>query len=420
MALNFLTTFAAIIGFANAVLSNPGSPCGTSCGNVLDRTSTDDIVCNQDDIESTAGELFSTCLDCQLQSDYSSDDGTDTDYALYNLRYASSYCVFGFPDDDQLESTICTQTQACGRFQDAIQFGNLTLDFESYEYCAIWPVNDIEHLQYCVDCLHGLRQISVANFVTALQAGCQQQPQEGVNLGLDGEIFSSVTVNITDPDPRATVNPEWFDQGPLNIGAIAGIAAGGVVVALTIAGCCIIWRGKRRRRAFLRSYEAKQGRKKGWPSPIETSTKEVSDTPLSQRPLRSWDESPASAQSEQPFPRYFSPYSSQYNSPVTGNDAVQAHENAWPALQQHLQPQAQQQNTTRNIGLALGGSESSSAIDKTSDRGEAYEMQHVDNRQAGDERNPTPGSEQESYFTQQRGRTYSGSYREFSYRGQRI
>jgi len=418
MALKLLTTFATVAGVANAVLSNPGSPCGTSCGNVLERTSTDDIVCKQDEIESTAGELFSTCLDCQLQSDYSSHDGTDTDYALYNLRYASSYCVFGFPNDDQLESTICTQDQACGRFQDAVQFGNLTRDFESYEYCAVWPVNDIEHFQYCVDCLHGLRQFSVANIVTALQAACQQQPQEGVNLGIDGEIFSSVTVNITDPEPRATVNPEWFDQGPLNIGAIAGIVAGGVVVILTVAGCCIIWRGKKRRRAFLRDYDVK---KKNWPSPIQTHMKEVSDTPLSQRPLRSWDESPASAQSEQPFPRYFSPYSSQYNSPVTGNDAVQAYGNAWPASQQHMQQEAPQQNMPRNIGLALGGNESSSAVDKTSSSVEAYEMQYVDsNRQMGDGRISTPGSEQESYFTQQRGRTYSGSYREFSYRGQRI
>jgi hypothetical protein len=82
----------------------------------------------------------------------------------------------------------------------------------------------------------------------------------------------------------------------------------------------------------------------------------------------------------------------------------------------------QQQHMTKNIGVALGGNESSSAVDKADAKGEAYEMQYVDKSQAGDERHPTPGSGQgqESYFTQQRGRAYSGSYKDFSYRGERI
>lgn len=187
------------------------------------------------------------------------------------------------------------------------------------------------------------------------------------------------------------------------------------MVILFIAGCCIIWRGKRKRRAFLRNYEAKQGRSKGWPSPIQTSgMKEVSDTPLSQRPLRAWDDSPMSQQSDQAFPgRYFSPYSSQYNSPVSASDAVLFGQQ-WPAGA-HPQPQQQQfqQQQQQNIGLALGGVDTDS---KGKDRAEeAYEMQFVDNGYH-DERSTPPGSEpREDYFThRQHSRTYSGSYRNFS------
>lgn len=147
-------------------------------------------------------------------------------------------------------------------------------------------------------------------------------------------------------------------------------------------------------------------RAKGWPSPLQVGgMKEVSDTPLSQKPLRAWDDSPMSAHSDQPFPRYFSPYSSQFNSPVSATDAQQPQ---WPVLgaSQMLQHQ-QQQNMTQNIGLALGGDDASSA--KGKDKAEVYEMQNVDPHD--DDRYSSPSSDQQSYFTHSR--TYSGSYRNF-------
>lgn len=232
-------------------------------------------------------------------------------------------------------------------------------------------------------------------------------------MAVDGDIFSTDYINVTDPTPRATVDPDWFDNGPLDVGAKAGIAAGGVVFILIIAGCCVVWRGKRRRRAFLRNYEARQGNRKGWPSPLVTSgMKEVSDTPLSQKPLRNWNDSPQSSQSEQHFPRYFSPYSSQFNSPVSASDGQQPQ---WPPL--NPQQQMQQQAMNHNIGLALGGDDSS--VDngaKGKERQESYEMHHVDPGYNGEDHFSSPSSDQQSYFTHGHGRTYSGSYRNFSAR----
>jgi hypothetical protein len=56
------------------------------------------------------------------------------------------------------------------------------------------------------------------------------------------------------------------------------------------------------------------------------------ETPISQRPLRGWDDSPLSAGTEvtdRTFNRHISPYSSNYNSPVS---AIEAPHMNWPAL----------------------------------------------------------------------------------------
>jgi len=108
------------------------------------------------------------------------------------------------------------------------------------------------------------------------------------------------------------------------------------------------------------------------------------ETPLSQKPLRGgWDDSPMSAHTEQNFPRYFSPYSSQYNSPVS---ALQGQNMPWP--------ETGTQRRQHEIGVALGGDDSSghwtdppeaeSSKGKQRDLEEAYEMHEVESdRSAG-------------------------------------
>ena len=153
-------------------------------------------------------------------------------------------------------------------------------------------------------------------------------------VGLQGNVFSGDKVNATAPSPTAAVDPAWFDQGPLNLAAKVGIAVGGFVLLLTVLGCGIILNGKRKRKAFLHKLQT-QFPQKGWPAPTSPQRADMAetpasqqhfrsgwdDTPLSQRPLRGWDESPLSGNTDKTFPRYFSPYSSQYNSPVSASDS---------------------------------------------------------------------------------------------------
>jgi hypothetical protein len=377
-----LALVCGFIGQAAAVIVAEGSPCSTNCGNVLTSTSPDDIECDQGSYAaSDAGRLYQSCLTCEFTSGYASPtQESDQQLMLYNLRYATSSCLFNFPKHENSYSGQCTTSEACEKFQDALGYRNLSSEYSSYEYCDVWPTGDTEHLDNCRECLQSAEEQYLANFIEILQAGCEQQPRAGVLVSFEGNPFSTDDVRITAPSPTATVNPDWFDDGPLNLEAKVGIAAAGFAILLSVLGCCIIWRGKRKRRAFLRSiehkYSGQPARTKAWPMSMHLKTHEMNQTPLSQKPLRSWDESPVTAPSET-FPRYFSPYSSTFNSPVSATDAPMPN---WPVIG----PTSPSQNAPgTSIGVALGGDDRSSS-DKASSKGkepeESYEMQDVETR----------------------------------------
>lgn len=225
--------------------------------------------------------------------------------------------------------------------------------------------------------------------LVALQVGCDQKPTAGSTISVSGSIFSKTLMNETTPTPTSS----WTtigDSGPLSLGAKAGIAIGGLCALLALAGFCVVCTGRRRRRAFLRKLEM-QHRDSGWPHPgvrgagagglVVHRGPDMNETPLSQKPLRGWDDSPQSATaSDVPssgYGRYFSPYSSQQTSPVNGAEAAAAM--AWPR-EFHTQPvygaeafpAAAAQDHRREeetavgaaaaplpIGLALGGDEPS-------------------------------------------------------------
>ncbi|KAH7318583.1 hypothetical protein B0I35DRAFT_246648 [Stachybotrys elegans] len=365
-----LALVCAAVPAAHGVLVTPSSPCSSSCGNTNDATSTDEIVCSRSDYQLGNGAVFQSCVECELSSTYQNNGTSDTQMMLYNMRYATSSCLFGFPENEAAVSTPCVTDRSCGAFQVALRFGNLSTDFENYDYCAAWPTTDTVDLDACQDCLRVSDQGYLANFFAVLQAGCLQQPVAGHPLALEGQVFSLDQVNGTDSVSDALIDQSWFDHGPLSLAARVGIAVAGIVLLLSMIGCCIVWNGKRKRRAFLRTLE-KDHANKGWPSPQNHHQKDMSSTPLSQRPFRNWDDSPMSATTDTPFPRYFSPYSSQFNSPVS------AHDNSTP-----MQWPVAALGKPQEIGLALGDADNQWQPSPDDTKGkaratESYEMHHV-------------------------------------------
>lgn len=222
--------------------------------------------------------------------------------------------------------------------------------------------------------------------MTILGGACEQTPAIGRTVSLEGSPFSTIPLNITDPVPVATDLPNYY-PGPLGLDERVGIAFGGLSLILLITGFIIICRGRRKRRGFLKQMEEVRKRGHGaWPAPINTNPaggeyfdspgsqkpfRGWDDTPVSQRPLRDWDNSPQSTNTEKFNGRYFSPYSSQYNSPDT---AVENRQMTWPT--DKLQPQTK----VREIGVALGGPEPSPVWTDTKGKEgmESYELREVE------------------------------------------
>lgn len=72
---------------ARAVRVTKGSQCEVKCGNVLDQTNPDDIVCEANQFTSTsAGQVFSSCVNCELGSSYTSKKENDLWWMLCKSR----------------------------------------------------------------------------------------------------------------------------------------------------------------------------------------------------------------------------------------------------------------------------------------------------------------------------------------------
>ncbi|OTB18826.1 hypothetical protein K445DRAFT_19435 [Daldinia sp. EC12] len=323
-------SFAALWRASAALLVANGSPCETKCGNVLSSTADDMIVCKDSEYKlSSPGQVYEACIGCESTSSYGTPNGaqnkSDLQSMLYNIRYAVNVCLF------EAGTSPCITSFACGNIQSAIQYGNLTSSSSIYGYCDKWTDYNLDK---CHDCLTSSSNSDyLRNYISILDGACRLRLEPPATLPLQGNIFSTDVVNVTEPTPTATFAPPGL-KGPLDSGAIAGIVVGGIVVLLIIGGCGIVLNGKRRRKAYLRRREQTA---KNWPS--TQGGGEMYETPISQKPLRGWEDSPISAATQTTFPPYFSPYSSQYNSPIS---AVEGPSNmTWPVEKLH------------NIGIAI-------------------------------------------------------------------
>ena len=131
-----------------------------------------------------------------------------------------------------------------------------------------------------------------------------------------------------------------------------GIAIGSLALIITVLGCCVVWRGKKKRRAFLEQRQ-KQPAYAEW---VAQQVSERSPHPGMGFPPHSaggfFQDSPQSAMSQQPlFPhqdwgmgrgrheedtspaqekKFFSPYSSNYSSPISATEQAQVVAREWP------------------------------------------------------------------------------------------
>ncbi|KAK4154575.1 hypothetical protein C8A00DRAFT_32608 [Chaetomidium leptoderma] len=324
-----LSIAAAVVSapLAASLFVAPNSPCSKYCGNVLASTAADEMVCDAGALALTSpGHVWEECIGCLLTSTYVSGAQTDLQALLYNLRFNMGHCLFDG------ETNPCVTATACEMFEDAVKYQNMTTAVGPYDYCQKWEQNMVSH---CGPCLTQLEDgIYQNNYLMILEAACEQKPAPGSTVSIDGDPFGTDSVVIVAPQETYASVPAP-DYGPVSLGARVGIAFGGLAFVLAMVGFCIVCNGKRRRRAYLRELERRHGAQ-NWPHPKSRyggGGTDMFETPVSQKPLRGWEnESPVSAHTDGAFPRYFSPYSSNYNSPVTGPEGPGPSNARWPSM----------------------------------------------------------------------------------------
>ncbi|KAK3377796.1 hypothetical protein B0H63DRAFT_225953 [Podospora didyma] len=253
------TLFTLLLIFttlASALQVTPNSPCASICMDSPDLDKSDpkssntknkDITCMDAAYASVAGTQWKSCMSCLQTSTFSQGLETDQMWFLYNMRYAVSYCIFGFPNAVGVGSTPCSTSTACGPLQAGMQHGiQNPSNMSTYSYCYAGGDDTMEVRNYekCTACVSAEGHTEyLANYVVALEAGCKQQPPPGRVVGLSGTVFVSETITIVDPD---TLNSDSHHGPALSTTVIVGIVVAIVAIILIISGVLFVCLRRRR------------------------------------------------------------------------------------------------------------------------------------------------------------------------------
>ncbi|KAM3560383.1 hypothetical protein MY1884_002978 [Beauveria asiatica] len=243
-ALSLLTAATVVFGLQVA----PGSPCAHNClasssdnnwSADASNTNTSEVTCSDAAYSgSKVGIKYKQCVDCLRTSSRGNWGETDAKWFVYNLRYTLDVCLYDSPQADPAVATSpCASNEGCKKLKAALTGDELApTQNMTWNYCfrddgAFMSSNRAT----CIQCLRETQdQTYMANFLTALEAGCRQTPEKGTAIGLSGTVFSSEPVKITDPD-----KPPAEEHDSLSTGAIIGIAIG-VIVAILVAIALIL------------------------------------------------------------------------------------------------------------------------------------------------------------------------------------
>ncbi|KAJ5949132.1 hypothetical protein N7454_000716 [Penicillium verhagenii] len=233
-----------------------GSSCTDSCNKwgVSTNTTADEISCVDTAFNSTAkGEDFKDCITCELESTYedATTGETDVNWALYNLRFAVSTCVFGYPESVSNVSSPCPV--ACGTVQDAVQFdiedpvvGELSAWCDTTSFAD----NVINTCEFCYNLT--TNQIYLANFLEAVRYNCHFPTTSGDEFAVSPtRIFTESLL----PSSLSLTTP-GSSSSHVNLGLVITVPVlGFVIICLGVGTCCYFFIRYRRKRNRQNRYQ---------------------------------------------------------------------------------------------------------------------------------------------------------------------
>ncbi|KAK2019486.1 hypothetical protein LZ32DRAFT_140952 [Colletotrichum eremochloae] len=251
----------SLIATVSSLEVTPGSDCealcldghnGTTTDTATSGTTSSDIVCENDQYHSTGtGIKFKNCISCLQKSQATKGLESDAAWFMYNVRYAVDVCLFNFPEAISSINSPCIINSACLPLKNALTSGLEAPEAgAAYDYCTA-DNNKFSSSSWwsCVRCLQSSDDQSyLSNFLIALKAGCQRKPTDGSLIGLTGQLFSEVAVNITDTATNATMPGDGGASATaMTLGTIVGIAVGGGLVFVGAICLFIIYCRKQRK-----------------------------------------------------------------------------------------------------------------------------------------------------------------------------
>ncbi|KAL4796810.1 hypothetical protein BDV19DRAFT_378022 [Aspergillus venezuelensis] len=243
---------------AAAFRTTPGSPCESSCSPTND-TLPSEVVCLDNDFSNTdTGRRFKECISCQLESTFTDDISheSDVEWGLYNLRFAFSSCVYGYPEKVADISNPCPV--ACEDLESPIEFQLANPSGENLEtWCdtASFADNEVSDCGKCYNLTRTTRadgagsQVYMANFLESLRYNCHfQTPTEEEFPITPARIFTESLL------PSSTADLISGSGGTDNLALIIAMPILGFVIlcCLLALGCFFFIRSRRKKARRLR------------------------------------------------------------------------------------------------------------------------------------------------------------------------
>ncbi|CAG7923771.1 unnamed protein product [Penicillium olsonii] len=245
-----MVAFLAIWLFSPAILAlrtTSGSPCAGVCGTTTNTTS-DEITCLDRSYNGTStGKNFENCISCQLDSEFhdASTGESDVNWGLYNLRYAFSTCVFGFPDSISNVSSPCPV--ACDGVRTALETDieePSTSNLDAWCDTPTFADNVVNTCEFCYNLT--TTQVYMANFLESIRYNCHFKTVTGKRFNIDPtRIFTQSLL----PSSLSLTTP-GASSSNLNLGVVIAVPiVGFLLILITLTICCFFFVRHRRRKA---------------------------------------------------------------------------------------------------------------------------------------------------------------------------